>query len=73
MFRWTAPRYGSNLAVEQVEQVAVVFADDFDDDVEGPGGQHDIVDGLDGGQFVGDLGGVPVHRTPIMAWRPKPI
>ena len=28
------PGHGSDLAVEQVEQVAVVFADDFDDDVE---------------------------------------
>src|SRR5882757_5647275 len=40
------PWDGTDLLVEEVEKVTVVLADDLDDGVEGPRGEHDVVDGF---------------------------
>ncbi len=58
-FRGGHPGYGADLGVEQLEQLGVVLADHLRDRVEGAGGQHDVVDGVDLRQLLGDLRGVP--------------
>src|SRR5439155_17930619 len=62
---WRSP----NLCVEKVEKAVVVLADHFDDGVERARGEHDVVDGFDGGQLLGHPGGVAGaadadHRLP---------
>ena len=48
------PSIASDPLVEQLDQVVVVLADDLDEDVEAAGGEHDVVDGGDRAERVGD-------------------
>ena len=57
------------LAADQVEQLLVALADHLDEQVVGAGGDHDVVDLVQGGDRVGDrlqlaLDADPDHRLP---------
>jgi hypothetical protein len=54
---------------QDLQQVVIVLADHLRQQVEGPGGDDDVVDLLQAGQLDGDLLQALIA---IMAWRRKP-